>query len=139
MTALIFAGLRSFFGNWKVLLITLLLAIAGLVALKIRHTENQLTKEQAANATLQADYTQAQAANAQNELVIKQLQQDKQQALDALSKLSDDIQATRTDINAVRTKVNKLSVAPTKLPPYLIEAINGIQASSAASQPRNPK
>ena len=139
---LILTLLKSFFGvivtnvveNPKVLVTVVVVAIALFVAFKVHQTEQELTAakqqvvlEQQNNKTLQGNVMTLQAANDQNKLVIEQLSADKQSAINSVSNLTAVLSRTNQALGTVQTAVNSIKVAPVKLSPYIVQAIDGIQ------------
>jgi len=144
--------LKSFFGgilekvlgNPKVLLVIVIAIIMGIVALKVRHLESEITvakqqvvAEQKNNEVLRGNAATLETANAQNKTVIDQLTLDRQNAINSVTELSARLSQTNKTLTEVQQSLEQIKAAPTKLTPYLSQAINGIQkARDAAGAPK---
>lgn len=121
-------------GDWRLLLAVVFIVVGGLIAFKIHRLESKLTDsqnqvkvEQQNNATLRTNNATLQEANGQNQVIITQLTADKQAAVASVSKLSSEIGKTNKSLADVQQKLDSIKDAPTKLTPYISQAIDGIQ------------
>jgi predicted negative regulator of RcsB-dependent stress response len=124
----------SIFGDWKVLLLLIVAIVGGLIGWKIYHLEKSLKSaneiiqvEKKNNEVLRGNVNSLVAINQENQQKIEQLVKDKQLALESSKKLSDSIAKTTKSFEELNAKLDTIKTDPTKLTPFLIQAIDGIQ------------
>lgn len=119
--------LGKLLSDWRVILVLAILAATALALWKFKSLEEKLVTTEQARAQVQANYDNVKEANLQNELVIQQLEADKKLALQSSAALSADIAKTNNSINGLKNRLDELTTPPTKLTPYIAEAIDGAQ------------
>ena len=133
------------FKDWRMILALILLVIAGVLFWKFKSLDSDLVKskealriEQVNTQTLRNNLASAAQINQENANVIKQLEEDKKRALEAIAGLNTDIKKTNQGIEAIKQKINSITTPPTKLTPYLVEAVRGVQDMRDAENPPTP-
>lgn len=130
----IFGFLKNILGDWRVLLLVVMLCAGGYAYYKYSSVQEELKKaqetlviEQKNNETLRGNVSTLQAANVENQRVIDQVTADRARALQSIAKLNNNINVTSQSIADLHAKVNQLTVPPTPLTPFLRETIKGIE------------
>jgi len=133
------------FKDWRMVLALILLIVAGVLFWKFKSLDGDLTKakealriEQVNTQTLRNNLASAAQINQENANVIKQLEEDKKRALEAVAGLNTDIKKTNQGIEAIKQKINSITTPPTKLTPYIVEAVRGVQDMRDAENPPAP-
>jgi hypothetical protein len=134
----VFGLFVKIFSDWRILLT---LAVALLIGLtywqfKVVSHKLELKTEQAAiaeknNEVLRKNEAVLQEANAQNAVIITQLQKDKQISIDAVTDLSTKVSKNNQVLMTLQSKINSIKAPPTPLTPYFVDAIDGIQKQRA--------
>ena len=121
-------------GDWKVLLLLIIAIVSGLIGWKIYDLEKSLKDaneiiqvEKKNNEVLRGNVTSLVSINQENQQKIEQLVKDKQLALESSKKLSESIAKTSKTFDELNAKLDSIKADPTKLSPFLIQAIDGIQ------------
>jgi len=133
--------LRSVLGNWQVWVLLILLGLGGYGYYRYHRLETQLVKanqtlkvEQENNQTLRNNNKTLEATNKQNSTVIVQLNEDKNQLTQSLTRLNEDLMIAQNRVATVKTKIQLVTAPPQKLSPHIAAVIDGIQDQ----QPPNP-
>lgn len=120
--------------DWRVIALILTSIVVAIIYAKFYFLQHKLVKAQEAvqleqqhSQALQTNLDQAVKINGENTLVIGQLKTDKDNALNAVSKLNTELQRTNASVTQIKDRINGLTVAPTQLTPYLSEAVKGVQ------------
>lgn len=129
--------------DWRVIAVLLIGIIGIILYFKYTSLESNLKKakeevltEQHRSQVLQSNWDQALSVNKQNEMVIAQLQVDRDNATQALNNLSASMEHTNKQLSTVRARIDNISVTPsTTISPYIVEAINGVQEMRESEQP----
>lgn len=132
---LVFGGfIENVLGRWQVLLIIVVVGISLMVFFNIRQLEKKLEQsqqtlkiEQENNKVLRENLTQLQLINTENQAVIGQVTADKNTAIESVTSLSAELTKTNKSLTELKTRINAITTPPTKLSPYIAEAISGIQ------------
>lgn len=135
---MIFGAIGNVFGkilsDWRILALVCVLVVGGMVGMKIRADQKQLAEvktelvqEKKNNETLRENVSILQETNQANQDVIKQLQAEKQLALDSVKKLNDQSRQATTAFNTIQRQLEEIKTPPTKLTPYISSAISGVQ------------
>jgi predicted phage tail protein len=126
--------LGKILGDWKVLLLLVIIVVATLVGLKIRSLEKSLTAaseqivfEKKNNEILRGNVSTLEAVNKENQLQVNQLLTDKKIALESTKKLAETVATTNKSLENLQDRIDQLKDSPTKLSPYISQAIDGIQ------------
>ena len=126
------------FGDWRILLFVCVMIMGLLVWYKIHSDQKQLelTKqtlmiEQKNNETLRNNVATLAQTNQNNQAVIAQLTADKQLALDSVKTLSVEITKSNQSFSTLQRKLDQINTPPSKLTPYISQAIKGIQEERA--------
>jgi predicted phage tail protein len=108
--------------------------VATLVGLKIRSLEKSLTAaseqivfEKKNNEILRGNVSTLEAVNKENQLQVNQLLTDKKIALESTKKLAETVATTNKSLENLQDRIDQLKDSPTKLSPYISQAIDGIQ------------
>jgi len=131
--------LTSLLTNAKLWIGILILAAVGAGFIYVKHVQDELAlsqanlkTEQANEVTLKGTISQLTAAQAQDQLVIQQVTSDKQAALDAVSALNTSLNTSAQQIGTLKSQLNNITAKPTNLTPFLVQAIQGVQAQQAS-------
>lgn len=135
----------SLLGNWRVMLALIIAIFAGIIMWKFKALENDLNHsrealkiEQSNNQVLRNNLDQAGQINADNAKVLEAVEADRKRALEAVSQLNTDLQKTNKNIDAIKQKINGITTPPSKLTPYLVESVKGVQELRDAENPPAP-
>jgi len=130
------------FKDWRMVLALVVVVIAGIIVWKFKHLESELnhTKdvlkvEQSNNQVLRNNLDQAGQINADNAKMIEAAEAEKKRALEAVSQLNTDLKRTNQSIDAIKQKISGITTPPTKLSPFLVEAVRGVQDLRDAENP----
>lgn len=141
----LFGGIGTIFGkilgDWRILAFVCALLVVGMVGMKIRADQKELANVKATlvqvqknNETLKQNEIVLKEANQSNQATIEQLQADKKLALESVNNLTQQLQRSNVAFNTIQRKIDEIKTPPTKLSPYLVSAISGIQSERQGVQ-----
>jgi len=139
------AILLGILGSWRAMLAIIIAIFVGVIIWKFKALESDLTHqkealkiEQSNNQVLRNNLDQAGQINADNAKVIETVETDKKRALDAVTQINSNLQKTNQSINEIKQKITSITAPPTKLTPYLVESVKGVQDLRDAENPPTP-
>lgn len=141
----ILAGLGFIFKDWRIMVLLAVAVVLGLAYWKysslrgdLEQAQQELKVEQTNNQTLRNNLTEAAKLNDANSKILEQVQDDKKQALEAISQLNKSVQQTNKSVAEMKKRVEGITAPPAPLTPYLIETIKGVQELRDAENPPPP-